>query len=228
MTQTVTRSERQQQVREGTRRAILDAALELFVTDGYPQVSIRNIAAKVEYSPGAIYSYFPSKDEIFFALAEEGFRMLGASQLGQAQSGDPLADLGAVAWQFFEFSKAQPQYFALVFLDRHVPRIGREFERFAFMADLKDQLRARVRLCIDEGLLPAELDPDVALRLLWSPLIGIASMTLSNRIPATDDSDALVRASIATTIAGLRAGSANGLLSPKHCSVGAADAAVTR
>src|SRR5678816_999250 len=80
----LSREERQQHARATTRRAILDAAPSLFVSDGYAQVSIRNIAAKVEYSPGAIYSYFNSKDEIFFALAEEGFRLLGASQLQQA------------------------------------------------------------------------------------------------------------------------------------------------
>ena len=67
------------EARATTRRAILDAALDLFVADGYAQVSIRNIAAKVDYSPGAIYSYFASKDEIFYALAEEGFRDLGAA-----------------------------------------------------------------------------------------------------------------------------------------------------
>ena len=78
------RGERRQQAHEETRRAILDAALELFVADGYAQVSIRNVAAKVEYSPGAIYSYFPSKDAIFFALAEEGFRLLGAGSFASA------------------------------------------------------------------------------------------------------------------------------------------------
>ena len=93
---------------------------------GYAQVSIRRIAAKVEYSPGAIYSYFTSKDEIFFALAEEGFRLLGASQLQHTPSDHPLDDIRAAAWRFYEFSKEQPQYFALVFLDRRVPRIGRE------------------------------------------------------------------------------------------------------
>ena len=80
------REERQQHAREITRRAILDAALELFTADGYAQVSIRNIAAKVEYSPGAIYSYFPSKDEIFFALAEEGFRAIGERQFAGSPS----------------------------------------------------------------------------------------------------------------------------------------------
>ena len=68
--------ERQERERETVSRAILDAARELFVTQGYQEVSIRKIAERIEYSPAAIYSYFPSKDDIFFALAEEGFRLL--------------------------------------------------------------------------------------------------------------------------------------------------------
>src|SRR4030095_16606416 len=94
----LSREERQQNARNVTRRAILDAALSLFVSDGYSQVSIRNIAAKVEYSPGAIYSYFTSKDEIFLALAEEGFRLLGATHLARPDTSDPVADLAATAW----------------------------------------------------------------------------------------------------------------------------------
>jgi AcrR family transcriptional regulator len=69
--------ERQERDREAVRRAILDAARDLFVTEGYQNVSIRKIAERIEYSPAAIYGYFASKDDIFFALAEEGFRLLG-------------------------------------------------------------------------------------------------------------------------------------------------------
>ena len=68
--------ERQEREREAVSRAILDAARDLFVAEGYRNVSIRKIAERIEYSPAAIYSYFPSKDDIFFALAEEGFRVL--------------------------------------------------------------------------------------------------------------------------------------------------------
>ena len=70
--------ERQERDRETVRRAILDAARDLFVTEGFQNVSIRKIAERIEYSPAAIYSYFPSKDDIFFELAEEGFRLLGS------------------------------------------------------------------------------------------------------------------------------------------------------
>jgi AcrR family transcriptional regulator len=200
----LSREARQQHARATTRRAILDAALELFVTDGYAQVSIRNIAAKVEYSPGAIYSYFPSKDEIFFALAEEGFRLLGAQTLA-APSEDPLDDIRAAAWRFYAFSREQPQYFALVFLDRRVPRIGREYERFAFMSEMKSRLRAQMQRCIDQGLFPPTVHAEVGIRLLWAPVLGFAALRLSERL-AADDADALVRDAIDTTIAGLRSG----------------------
>ena len=72
--------ERQERDREAVRRAILDAARDLFVRDGFEHVSIRKIAELIEYSPAAIYGYFPSKDDIFFALAEEGFRLLHGDQ----------------------------------------------------------------------------------------------------------------------------------------------------
>ena len=199
------REERQQHARETTRRAILDAALELFIADGYAQVSIRNIAAKVEYSPGAIYSYFKSKDEIFFALAEEGFRLLGAAQLQQAPSDHPLDDIRAAAWRFYEFSKVQPQYFALVFLDRRVPRIGREYERFTFMSELRSRVRTQMQRCIDEGIFPSTVDANVGLRLIWAPILGIAALRLSERCRA-DEADDLILDAIDTTIAGLQAG----------------------
>ena len=76
--------ERQERDREAVRRSILDAARELFVAEGFQNVSIRKIAERIEYSPAAIYGYFPSKDDIFFALAEEGLRLLGDPSRGAA------------------------------------------------------------------------------------------------------------------------------------------------
>jgi len=198
------------EVRETTRRAILDAALDLFISHGYGQTSIRNIAARVEYSPGAIYGYFASKDEIFYALAEEGLRDLGARELADTPGADAVEDVRASAWRLYEFSKDQPQYFALVFLDRHVPRVSKEYERFAFISEMRSRAMARVERCIREGLFPPTTHAEVALRLLWAPIVGIAALRLSHRMPEAVDIDALVRDAIETTIAGIRAGA------PRH------------
>ena len=205
---TLSRADRQQQARELTRRAILDAALELFVADGYAQVSMRNIAARVGYSPAAIYSYFASKDDIFHALAEEGFRLLGAAHTTDAPSADPLDDIRMAPWRLYEFSKRQPQYFALVFLDRRVPRIARDSEQFAFMVEIKNAIRTRMQRCVEAGVFPPSLDADVALRLILAPVMGLALLRLSGRLMPHEDADALVRDAIETTIAGLRAGAA--------------------
>ena len=198
------------EAKEITRRAILDAALDLFSIHGYAQVSIRNIAARVEYSPGAIYGYFASKDEIFYTLAEEGLRTLGARELADTPSADPVEDVRASVWRLYEFSKEQPQHFTLVFLDPRVPRVRPEYARFAFISELRNRALARVERCVSEGLFPATTHAEVALRLLWAPVVGIAALRLSRRMPDEVDPDPLVRDAIETTIAGIRAGA------PRH------------
>src|SRR5262245_26978701 len=96
--------ERQERDREAVRRGILDAARELFVREGYANVSIRKIAERIEYSPAAIYSYFPSKDDIFYALAEEGFRLLHRPYPAGEENLPPLAQLREMLWHFYQFS----------------------------------------------------------------------------------------------------------------------------
>src|SRR5262245_39578204 len=145
--------ERQERDREVVRRSILDAARELFVAEGYQNVSIRKIAERIEYSPAAIYSYFPSKDDIFFALAEEGFRLLGGPRSNEHHAAlhalTPFERVRAIFWHFYEFSRQHPQYFALMFVDRSVPRISREYERFAFARELKANILAEIGECIE-------------------------------------------------------------------------------
>jgi AcrR family transcriptional regulator len=50
---------------EVTRLAIEDAALELFMEQGYHATSMRQIADKAGLALGGIYNHFASKDEIF-------------------------------------------------------------------------------------------------------------------------------------------------------------------
>ncbi len=200
--------ERQERDREAVRRAILDAARELFVTEGFQHVSIRKIAEKIEYSPAAIYSYFPSKDDIFFALAEEGFRLLGspADAAEALKHAPPLERLRAIFWGLYEFSGRHPQYFALMFMERSVPRISREYERFAFMRTRKQEIIDVVEACIASGDLPAGTTPSVALRVLTAGLLGIITLRLSDRLAPGENADDLAHDVLAVAIAGLRAG----------------------
>src|SRR5258705_12271071 len=68
--------QRREREKEALRQEILDAARELFVKEGYENVSMRRIAEKIEYSPTTIYLYFEDKTELFFAICEETFAKL--------------------------------------------------------------------------------------------------------------------------------------------------------
>jgi AcrR family transcriptional regulator len=202
--------ERQVRDREAVQRAILDAARELFVAEGFQHVSIRKIAERIEYSPAAIYGYFPSKDDIFFALAEEGFRLLGdPAAVGQdpaLKDAPPLDRVRAVFWRLYIFSREQPQYFALMFVERSVPRISREYERFAFAREMKQHIVEELRAAIEAGALPATVDPQIAMRALMVGILGVALLNLNERLMPGENADLLAADILNLTLAGLRSG----------------------
>jgi AcrR family transcriptional regulator len=201
--------ERQERDREAVRRSILDAARELFVAEGYENVSIRKVAERIEYSPAAIYGYFPSKDDIFFALAEEGFRLLGDPQMvrddPRFKDAAPIERIRAMFWRLYEFSRDQPQYFALMFVDRSVPRINREYQRFAFAREGKQHIIEEIQAGMDAGALPRTLNPAVAMRALMVGVLGVAVLQLSDRLGPGEDPDLLAADVLNLTLAGLRA-----------------------
>jgi AcrR family transcriptional regulator len=200
--------ERHERDREAVRRSILDAARELFVAEGFENVSIRKIAERIEYSPAAIYGYFPSKDDIFFALAEEGLQLLGdpstVSNDPRLTDAAPLERVRAMFWRLYEFSREQPQYFALIFVDRSVPRISKEYERFAFTHERKRNIIGALQACIDNGALPKTVNPAVAMRTLMVGVIGVAVLRLSDRLGPDEDPDLLAADVLNLTLAGLR------------------------
>jgi AcrR family transcriptional regulator len=211
--------ERQERERRAVARAILDAARELFVVEGYQHVSIRRIAERIEYSPAAIYRYFSSKDDLCLALAEEGFRLLADMTLPRAEASDPLEAVRGAFWGYYEFSKAHPEYFALMFLDRSVPRISRDWERFAFVRDLRRTLSRRLHECMDAGALPPGTNPEAAFSVLVTAIHGACVIRLCSRLTPGSDADALARDTLEAAIAGLRAGSPITFVPAARCPV---------
>lgn len=197
--------ERQEREREEARQRILDAARELFVAEGYHNVSIRKVAEKAEYSPASLYGYFPSKDDLFFALAEEGFRKLFEFTSGELPD-DPIEALREGFLRYYRFSRLHREYFELMFLDRTVPRIGHDWQGFAFVNERIGQICQIVRRAVEIGQLPATTDPEAAFHVLWGAMHGPAAIGLCGRLAPGEDPDALARDILEVALAGLRAG----------------------
>lgn len=78
--------------RETRSGQILDAAVELFVANGYGQVTIDEIAAAARVTKRTIYTYFGDKAEVFTAAVER-FRGRALAELGDEAK--TLPDLAA-------------------------------------------------------------------------------------------------------------------------------------
>lgn len=57
--------------RESRRRQILDGARTAFARHGYEGTTVPRLEAEIGLSRGAIFSYYPSKLDLFVALGEE-------------------------------------------------------------------------------------------------------------------------------------------------------------
>lgn len=200
--------ERQDRERQAVTTSILDAARDLFVNEGYRNVSIRKIAERIEYSPAAIYSYFGSKDDIFYALAEEGFRRLDEQIIEAvgAHTDDPMADIRRGWWGFYLFSKEQPEFFSLMFVDRSVPKITEQWEGFEILQAMLGRAVAALQRATGAGHFPKAMNPHVAMHVLWGALVGPSVIGNCNRLGPNEDRDALARDVLETTLAGLQAG----------------------
>src|SRR5215510_840800 len=139
-------------------------------------------------------------------LAAEGFRIL-ADGVSAAVTGidDPLERLRRGLWAFYQFGKTNPEYFALMFLDRSVPSLSQDFERFEFFQAITARAAADVQACMDRGQFSRKLDPAAALHVLWAGVLGAATIGLAQRLSPGEDPDALAHDVLESLLAGFTA-----------------------
>ena len=81
---------------EKTEAAIREAALVLIARHGYEAVSMRRLAAEVGVQAAALYRYFPTKEDLLFALMDAHMRgLIAAWEAARPAAADPLARLSA-------------------------------------------------------------------------------------------------------------------------------------
>ena len=103
--------------RENTqlKQEILTAALRIFAEQGYGQVSMRKIAALIDYSPTTIYRFYRNKEELLLTIAAETYRDLSARfEKVKAENGDsPLVILKSLVKEYIIFCMERPDMFRL-------------------------------------------------------------------------------------------------------------------
>ena len=147
-------------------RAILDAARDLLIEEGFTRLRLEHVAARAGVGKATIYRRWPSKE----ALTLELVLGLAAPHLDIADVGDTRAELRAAASNPLEAITATswgPVIRAMLSQIAGNPTIGDPF-RAAVVA----RRRAEVAGVIERGIARGELRPDADASIATELLVG--------------------------------------------------------
>ena len=175
--------DRKQRHKDDLKETILRAAKELFLEKGYDATSMRNIAEKIEYSPATIYLHFKDKNEVFYALHQEGFRMLVASFRTLINVSDPFERLKAMGQVYINFAIENPDFYQLMFVMQE-PMEVLELDIAKCWDEGEDAFRFLVETvvaCQEKGYFKG-MEPTGLSFTVWSTVHGLASLRTSGHL----------------------------------------------
>jgi AcrR family transcriptional regulator len=160
------------------RRQIMDAAITCFARDGFHRTTMQDIVRQTGLSAGAIYRYFPAKEDIVAAIAAEHHAAEAEAFAAVSADGD---DVGAALRHLVQVSLGR-------LTDPDEQRWRRVTVQVWGEALRSDRVMTIVRGGLDEpvailaglfrrgqagGSLPPHLDPEAAARVCASIFQGL-------------------------------------------------------
>ena len=197
--------ERRAREKEQLRHQILSAARELFVNEGYENVSMRKIADKIEYSPTTIYLYFKDKADLLDSVCKETLlSLLNTLELLKRDKIDPVEVLRKSGKAYVEFGLKYPQDYKLTFVVRPQFQKGLGLQEGSVGERVFDYLRAMVSECIRQERF-RQVDVEITGQALWSAVHGVTLLLIDFPDFPWTDKDKLIDTVIQTMIKGLKA-----------------------
>ncbi len=169
--------------RQRVRDLILDAAETLFAEEGEAGLTIRGIAERIDYSPGAIYQYFRSKEAILQTIREMFFARL-LERLDDVTAG---RDMSVACMQdglraYIDCGLEQPNHYRMAFAEgaEAMPEEDTaDVPQDSKMLEAAQRLQGMVCGLVEAGLI-APLDPALAASSVWPCLHGLTLLLVEH------------------------------------------------
>jgi AcrR family transcriptional regulator len=170
-------------------RAILDAAIALFVEQGYEAMSMEGVAARAGVGKTTIYRRWTSKEDLIVAAIDELI-----FDVEQPDTGSVREDLVELLVKIQTIMTSSPAGEVFPRMAAHVAEgtpLGRAYlerviaPRFAL-------LQAMIARGVDRGELPADVDPELVRALLVGPVLMWKLMRRLNRRGARERAERIV------------------------------------
>ncbi|MBT6599414.1 MAG: TetR/AcrR family transcriptional regulator [Bacteroidetes Order II. Incertae sedis bacterium] len=176
------------------QRKILDTARHLLTTDGYTKLSMRKIAKSYGYSATSIYLHFSNKDELVHALIDEGVDILfTALQEADNPALHPVTRVQRLCRTYIEFGLKRPQYYEIMYV-LHPEYIKRyPAEKYRKARRILGMFASAAEAGMDRGDFD-QREPMLCANLMWTQLLGVVTLLMSERVDKRISSEKLVDA----------------------------------
>jgi AcrR family transcriptional regulator len=175
-------SARRERQKAETRQRILDAARELFVSDGVEATTMRAIAARIEYTPTAIYHHFKDKDALLEELCLVDFLSLATAMQRIGRIEDPVERVRRMGMAYADFAiENQSQYRFMFMTARHQPgekalktKGNPEQDAYAFL------LTSLAEAIAENRFRPEYSDAEELAQMYWGSLHGVLALWITH------------------------------------------------
>lgn len=158
--------------REVRRAEIMNAAVQLFVDNGYRETTMSDIARSIGLNQSSLYYWFKDKEDLLEAIMKDNttsFKL--ASRLSEMPGEHPLHLYATVYADTLMMCNFPFDYFELenVALS-HPRRFGVFFDTYR---DLRETIGRIIRDGVEDGDFPADTKPELAMSIVLSLAEGL-------------------------------------------------------
>jgi AcrR family transcriptional regulator len=159
-----------EQQKLATRAKVLDAARDLFDSEGYEETTIRAIAQKAGVSVGSVFTTFASKAEILGEIMNERIEQLSAELAVVVPNlrGSLVDRMSSLIAIHYDFQMRRPKlYLAYISVSFHEQQAS-GFVRMGSSPALRAPMRDLLTDAVERGEVRAEIDVELVLDMMIS------------------------------------------------------------
>ncbi len=148
--ESLSRKEREKRARQ---QDILKAARELFLSKGYRETTLDEIAHQAEFGKGTLYNYFASKEEIFHAIIDQAIEdTLSLTREAASTPGSIREKLKAFALRTIRYVRENGELLHIIYHELHREATPDNRSKFEYLVDRARSVWGLLGEILQEGM----------------------------------------------------------------------------
>lgn len=166
------------------RKKILKSAAHLFARKPFHEVLMDHVAQKSRVVKGTLYRFYPTKDELFAAVAREHMQLLIDETAAAGTRGtNPVTRLHAMLLRFTELCQEHKNFFHVMQLHEFELR-ARHLDEFKNLRNiLRDNFTGMISLAQKSGDLHCPFPIEIAADMLLGMVRSLLRYTMPDAAP---------------------------------------------